>query len=63
MEKCCKVRQVADGNIIRRRRTACWISKATHSDYVILTDFPLQQWLHESAPVLCHMYRAGLVHF
>jgi len=27
---------------------ACWIPKATntHSEYIILTAFPLQQWLH-----------------
>ena len=27
-------------------RIACWMSKTTntHSDYIILTDFPLQQW-------------------
>jgi len=33
---------------------ACWIpkSKNTHSEYVILIDFPLQQWLHERASVL-----------
>jgi hypothetical protein len=26
---------------------ACWVTKATdtHSEYVILTAFPLQQWL------------------
>jgi hypothetical protein len=32
-----------------RMRIACWITKATHTDseYVILTAFPLHQWLHE----------------
>jgi hypothetical protein len=27
---------------------ACWVTKATdtHSEYVIRSDFPLQQWLH-----------------
>jgi len=32
-----------------RMRIACWISKATdkHSEYVTITAFPLQQWLHE----------------
>jgi len=31
-----------------RMRIACWIPKATntHSEYVILIVFPLQQWLH-----------------
>jgi hypothetical protein len=39
---------------IWRMRTACWISKATktYSEYVILIDFPLQQWFHESASLL-----------
>jgi len=34
---------------IRRMRFPCWILKATntHSQYVILIAFPLQQWLHE----------------
>jgi len=46
-----------------RMRIACWISKATsiHSEYVIFTDFPLQQWLHESARMLCYTYSACLV--
>jgi len=31
-------------------RITCWILKAksTHSEYVILIVFPLQQWLHEA---------------
>jgi len=33
---------------------SCLITKITntHSEYIILTDFPVQQWLHERAPVL-----------
>jgi len=44
-------------------RVACWISKATntHSDYVILNVFPLQQWLHERASLLRYTYIACLV--
>jgi len=32
-------------------RTACWITEAsnTHSEYVILISFPLQQWLQKRA--------------
>ena len=32
----------------------CWITKAknTHLEYVILTAFPLQQWLHKRACML-----------
>jgi hypothetical protein len=29
-------------------RITCWIIKATNSQYVILTAFPLQQWLQDS---------------
>jgi hypothetical protein len=34
-------------------RISCWIPKATntHSEYVIVIAFPLQQWLHESSSV------------
>jgi hypothetical protein len=46
--------QATDDNIIRRMRFACWIIKATdtHSEYVILIAFPLQQWLRERASML-----------
>jgi len=39
---------------IWRMRIGCWIpySTNTYSEYVILIDFPLQQWLHERALVL-----------
>ena len=39
---------------IWRMGNACWIPKAinTHSEYVILIAFPLQQWLHKGASVL-----------
>ena len=38
MEKCGRVRQVTDDNIIVRMRILCWIKMATytHSGYVIL---------------------------
>jgi len=47
-----------------RMRVACLIHKATntHSQYVILIAFPLQQWLHQHSsmlsilPVLCVIY-------
>jgi hypothetical protein len=40
---------------IRRMRFLCWIITATNTDseYVILTAFPLQQWFHARASVLC----------
>ena len=47
---------------IWRMRNACWIPSATntHSEYVILIAFPLQQWLHERASVLRYTYIACL---
>jgi len=46
--------QATDDNTIWRMRIACWILKATntHSQYVILIAFPLQQWLQERASLL-----------
>ena len=43
---------------IRSMRIACWIPKATHthSDYVILIAFPLQQKLDERASLLHYTY-------
>jgi hypothetical protein len=40
---------------IWRMRNVCWIPKATntHSEYIIFIAFPLQQWLHERASMLC----------
>jgi hypothetical protein len=48
-----------------RMRIACWITKATntHSDNVILINFPLQQWLHERASVLRYMHIDCLLRF
>ena len=41
---------------IWRMRVAYWISKATdtHSEYIVLIAFPLQQWMHELATMLCY---------
>jgi hypothetical protein len=43
-------------------RFACWVSKATdtHSEYVVLIAFPLQQWLYGRASLLCHTCTACL---
>jgi hypothetical protein len=39
---------------IWRMRIACWIRKAasTHSEYLIIIAFPLQQWLRERVTML-----------
>ena len=44
-------------------RIACWAPKATntHSEYVILIAFPLQQWLYERASKLRYTYIGCLV--
>ena len=46
-----------------RMRSSCWRTKATdtHSEYVILIAFPLQQWLHEHASMLRYTYIACIV--
>ena len=43
---------------IRCVRIAGWIPKATniHSEFVIIIDFPLLQWLHERASILRYTY-------
>jgi hypothetical protein len=54
VEKHGRARQATGGNIIRRMRFACWITKATdtHLEYVILIAFPRQQWLRECSSML-----------
>ena len=49
---------------IRYMWIARWLPKATnrHSEYVILTAFALQQWLHERASMLPHTYIVCPVH-
>ena len=48
--------------IIWRMRIACWVHKSTniHSEYVVLTAFRLQQWLHERSSMLRYRYFACL---
>jgi len=43
---------------IWRMCVACWIPKATdtHTEYVILIAFPLQQWLNKRASMLRYTY-------
>jgi len=46
--------EATDGNIIQRMHIACCITKATdtHSGYVILIAFTLQQWSRERSSIL-----------
>jgi hypothetical protein len=43
---------------IWRMRIAYWVHKATnsHSEYVLIIAFSLQQWLHERASMLRYIY-------
>jgi hypothetical protein len=47
---------------IRHMRIAYWTPKSTntHSEYVILIDFPLQQWLRKRSSMLRYTYSACL---
>jgi hypothetical protein len=60
LEKYGTTRQATGYNTIRHMRCACWINKAigTHSEYVILTAFPRQQWLRHRASLLLSTYIA-----
>jgi hypothetical protein len=46
-----------------RKRTACWITKATntHSEYAIIIALSLQQWLHGRTSMLRYTCTACLV--
>ena len=48
---------------IWRKRVTCWLHNVTntHSEYIIISAFPLEHWLHESAPLLRYTYTACLV--
>jgi len=57
--------QVTDDNITRSMDIACWTPKATdtHSEYVILIAFTVQQLLHGNFTILRYKYIACLVPF
>jgi hypothetical protein len=56
VEKYCRAGQATVGNMVRGMRTARWITKATdtHSEYVMVIAFPLQQY--GSASVFRYIY-------
>jgi hypothetical protein len=47
--------------IIQRMRIACWIPKATNTQYAVIIALPLQKWLHERASMLHYTYVACIV--
>jgi len=56
-------RQATDDNTTRRMRIASWIPKPTntHSEYVTLIVFPMQQWLIVGVSLLHYTVIASLV--
>jgi hypothetical protein len=48
-------------NIIRRIRTACWITKPTHTNMICITAFLRQQRLRERALILPSVWGARVV--
>jgi hypothetical protein len=58
-----KVERDRPQTTIWRMRIACWVLKATntHSQYVTLTAFPPQQWLHEHASMPRYTYISCLI--
>ena len=59
VEKYGTAKEATDDNVTWRTRTTCWITKATetHSEYVLLTAFPRQQWLGKRAWMGIYVYR------
>jgi hypothetical protein len=53
VDKYGRARQATDGNLIRRTRFSCCLTKVkeTRSECVILLAFPRQQWLLEHLSV------------
>jgi hypothetical protein len=58
VQKYSTARQTTDDNAIWCMRLVCWITKATntHSEYVIVIAFPLQQWFRERDSVSHYTY-------
>jgi len=44
-----------------RMRIVCWMTKATHSEYVIINAFRRLKWLQECASTLPYTYIGSLV--
>jgi hypothetical protein len=61
VEKYCRVGWAIDDKMAHAVLHAGCLSTNTHLWYVILNAFPLQQWLHEPAPLLRCTYIACLV--
>jgi len=58
VRKYCRAGQATDDNMVH---THCMLDTNTHSEYVILIAFALQQWLKEVASILRYTYTVCLV--
>ena len=58
VEKYCRALRVRDDNIIRRVLITCWVTNAinTHSQYVMFSAFPLQQFYRSRLNVTLHVH-------
>ena len=62
VEEYCRAGQATDGNMARANcMLGDWGYRHTHSQYVILIAFPVQQWLHERVSMLRYTYIASIV--
>jgi hypothetical protein len=52
-----RARQATDGNLIRRMRFVCWLTKPTdaHLECKILITFLREQWIRQRSSLLCYI--------
>jgi hypothetical protein len=62
VEKYGRAGQATDEDITRSMWLACWVTKATDFEYVILIGFPRQRWLGERALTSRYSYIASLLY-
>jgi hypothetical protein len=61
VKKYCRAGQATDDNMAHAHCMLDTQGYKIHSEYVILTAFPLQEWLHERVSILRCRYIACLV--
>jgi hypothetical protein len=61
VEKYCRTGQATEDNMAHAHCILAPKATNTHSQYVILIAFPLEQWLQEGASMLRYKHTASLV--